>query len=407
MRILMIAPEPVLSPRGTPISVSNRCRALSALGHEVDLITYPIGDDFDVPGLRILRAPRIPGIRRVKIGPSAAKLPLDTAVFARAALQLLRRRYDVIHTHEEAGAFGWWAHRLARTPHLHDMHNDLAMVLTNYGMRERHPLVRFASWLEKRIVRSAEAVIVIFPELGTMVEKYAPGQRVQLIHNVPLDPPADPVLAAQLRHAWAVDGEPLVVYTGTLEPYQGIPLLIEGFARVSPAPDGRQPRLVIVGGRPSQVDEVRALAVAQGIEDRVTLCGLRPPEEIPACLAAADVLVSTRSSGSNTPLKLYAYLHSGRPIVATRISSHLQVLDDTTAVLVEPDSAAVAAGIDKLIADRELGARLGAAAATRGQREYSPRVFLERTAAAYAALGAPLPDSADLDRVEGRLARVA
>jgi hypothetical protein len=189
MRVLMIAPEPVLSPRGTPISVANRCRALSALGHEVDLVTYPIGEDFEAPGLRILRAPGIPGLGRVRIGPSVAKLPLDTLVFLRAAVQLMRRRYDVIHTHEEAGAFGWWAHRLTRIPHLHDMHNDLAMVLTNYGISERHPLTRFASWLERRIVRSAAVVIVVFPELANLVEKYAPGRPVHLIHNVPSTSP--------------------------------------------------------------------------------------------------------------------------------------------------------------------------------------------------------------------------
>jgi glycosyltransferase involved in cell wall biosynthesis len=164
---------------------------------------------------------------------------------------------------------------------------------------------------------------------------------------------------------------------------------------------------VIVGGRPDQVDDVRAMVAAQGIEDRVTLCGLRPPGTIPASLAAADVLVSTRSTGSNTPLKLYAYLHSGRPIVATRITSHLQVLDDTTAMLVEPTPAAVAEGIDSLFADRELGASLGAAAALRGERDYSPRVFLERIAAAYAILGAPVPEMPDLDRVEADLAQVA
>jgi len=81
---LMIAPQPVFSPRGTPISVVNRCRALSALGHTVDLVTYPLGENVEIDGVRWLRAPRIPGIRSVKIGPSAAKLPLDAAVLATA-----------------------------------------------------------------------------------------------------------------------------------------------------------------------------------------------------------------------------------------------------------------------------------------------------------------------------------
>ena len=65
----------------------------------------------------------------------------------------------------------------------------------------------------------------------------------------------------------------------------------------------------------------------------------RPAEEIPAFLDAADVLVSPRSLGTNTPLKIYQYLRSGRPIVATRLLTHTQVLDDEVAILTEPTAA--------------------------------------------------------------------
>ena len=77
VRILMIAPEPFFEPRGTPFSEYHRIRALVDLGHEVDLVTYPFGQDVVMPGLRIVRAPRPPFVSRVKIGPSFAKLPLD------------------------------------------------------------------------------------------------------------------------------------------------------------------------------------------------------------------------------------------------------------------------------------------------------------------------------------------
>ena len=88
MRILMIAPEPFLEPRGTPFSVYHRAKALIALGYEVDLVTYPIGQQVRLPGLRIYRVPRIPFLRQVKIGPSLAKLPLDALLFLVAAWRL-------------------------------------------------------------------------------------------------------------------------------------------------------------------------------------------------------------------------------------------------------------------------------------------------------------------------------
>ena len=70
MKILMLAPQPFFEPRGTPFSVLGRLKALSALGHEVDLLTYHVGQDVDVPGAVIHRTPKIWFIKSVKIGPS-------------------------------------------------------------------------------------------------------------------------------------------------------------------------------------------------------------------------------------------------------------------------------------------------------------------------------------------------
>src|SRR5204863_5363938 len=77
VRILMIAPEPFFEPRGTPFSEFHRIRALTALGHQVDLVTYPFGQSVSMPGLRVFRSLRPPLVRHVKIGPSLAKIPLD------------------------------------------------------------------------------------------------------------------------------------------------------------------------------------------------------------------------------------------------------------------------------------------------------------------------------------------
>src|SRR5207244_1481997 len=87
VRILMIAPEPFFEPRGTPFSEFHRIRALTALGHQVDLVTYPFGENVSMPGLRMFRSLRPPFVTRVKIGPSLAKIPLDALL----AFSVLRR----------------------------------------------------------------------------------------------------------------------------------------------------------------------------------------------------------------------------------------------------------------------------------------------------------------------------
>ena len=394
MRVLMLAPEPVYSPRGTPISVMNRCRALTALGHRIDLVTYPIGDDVPMPGLRFIRTPRPPGLKRVKIGLSAVKPLLDALLFLVAFRQLATARYDVIHTHEEAGVLGWLLRFVFRRPHLHEIHSDLVHVLRDYGFGRRHPVVLLVRWLEHRVQVNAQALIVVFPELVPMVRARAPRTPVHLIYNTPLDHRPDGEVVRRLRARWGQHRR-VVLYAGTFEPYQGIPLLLEAMhllTRVLP-----ETRLVVVGGRPDQVEEVARLAARFGIAGDVALEGQRPAEEIPSYLAAADALVSTRLHGINTPLKIYAYLQAGRPIVATRTTGHLQILQDRCAVLVDLEPEAIAAGLADVLRDRALAGRLSQAAAARAH-DFGIDYFVREAAAAYQDLGAPAPTERILEQ---------
>ena len=73
--------------------------------------------------------------------------------------------------------------------------------------------------------------------------------------------------------------------------------------------------------------------------------GIVPPEEAIAYLTIAEVLVSPRADGTSIPLKIYSYLHSGKPIVATKYGVHTQLLSDKIAYLSEPTKESLAEGI--------------------------------------------------------------
>src|SRR4051812_2716433 len=141
VRILMIAPEPFFEPRGTPFSEFHRIRALTALGHEVDLVTYPFGQDVSLPGLRVFRSVRPPFLTDVKIGPSLAKLPLDAFLTLASIRRALSERYDAVHSHEEGGVIGALLAMALRVPHLYDMHSSLPQQLTNFAF-SGSPFVR-------------------------------------------------------------------------------------------------------------------------------------------------------------------------------------------------------------------------------------------------------------------------
>jgi glycosyltransferase involved in cell wall biosynthesis len=145
-------------------------------------------------------------------------------------------------------------------------------------------------------------------------------------------------------------------------------------------------RLVLAGGQPDQIEAARRQAAAAGIGAATVFAGQRPAEEIPAFLDAADALVSPRSLGTNTPLKIYQYLRSGRPIIATRLLTHTQVLDDEVAFLTEASPAGFGAGILAALADPERSRAVGGRARQLAETKYSYEAYLARTRQACAHL---------------------
>jgi len=386
MRILMIAPEPFFEPRGTPFSEYHRIRALSELGHTVDLVTYPFGRDVTLPGLRVFRSARPPFMKGIGIGPSWRKLPLDAALFATACRRALSGKYDAVHSHEEGSWFGVVLAGLLRVPHLYDMHSSLPQQLTNFAYSRSRAIKGVFTALERFVIRRSRVVIVICPQLEEVVRGIDAGVPSVLIENAPGsgDTPVDGSGAAVRRSLGIDEGTPVVLYTGTFEAYQGLDLLFASMRTVMASRPGV--RLVLAGGRPDQIEAARGQAAAAGIGGAVLFAGQRPAEEIPAFLDAADVLVSPRSLGTNTPLKIYQYLRAGRPIVATRLLTHTQVLDDEVAFLTEATPEAFGAGILAAIADPERARAVGARARHLADTKYSYEAYLSRTREACAHL---------------------
>lgn len=379
MHILMIAPEPFFEPRGTPFSEFHRIRALADLGHTVDLVTYPFGRDVSLPGLRVIRCARPPFVSAVRIGPSAAKVPLDIALAWTAFRHALRGGFDVIHSHEEGAAIGIVLSWLFRKPHLYDMHSSLPQQLSNFSFSRSRVLKAVFEFFERLVVKRSRVVIVICPQLADTVKAIDPAIEPVLIENAPGSGDV-PVAGAgaKIRAEFGLAAStPLVLYTGTFEAYQGLDLLFESAAQVTASrPDAR---FLLAGGRPEQVEKARAQARRAGVEPVTIFAGERPADEIPLFLDAADVLVSPRSTGTNTPLKIYQYLRAGRPIVATRLLTHTQVLDDSVSILTEPTPAGLASGILRAIADPESSRELGRRAHELAETKYSYDAYLAKT----------------------------
>jgi glycosyltransferase involved in cell wall biosynthesis len=351
--------------------------ALGALGHDVDLLTYAQGADVDLMNVHHRRSLALP-VGRVRAGASAAKLVLDVPFVMQAAWRLAVGGYDVVHAVEEAAHLCAPLARLFRVPMVADLDSSIPDQLRESGFARRGPLPWTAEILERYALVRAAAVVTVCGSLTERVKARAPGARVFQIEDPPLvdghTVSAEAVTA--LRESLGLEPGPVAFYSGNFEPYQGVELLVAAAARVPEA------QFLFMGGESAEIARLSAAARASGA--RCVFAGKRPPEELPAFLELSDVLVSPRCQGVNTPFKIYTYLASGKPIVATRIRTHTQLLDDSLAMLVDPTPEALAEGVRAALGDPEAAERRAIAGRLLVAREYSLARYAEKVRDAYA-----------------------
>jgi len=350
----MIAPEPFFELRGTPIAVLERLKTLSELGHHVDLITYHVGEDIECENVTIHRTPKLKHIKKVPVGPSLIKLLLDFVLFVKVLALLIKGEYNLIHSNEEGALIGAIYSRIFRIPHLYDFHSSLPDVLENFGYKRYLIFKRVLKLIERLIIRNSDAIITISPGLTEYVRSISKEIPIVTIENIkePVDLPAvsreDMVNTKKL---YSINkNNSIVLYTGTFEYYQGLDLLLSSAKLINNF--NQDIIFILVGGDKEQVELYKKKSLDLGLNNHVYFTGKIPQEEIPVLLKISDVLVSTRISGMSPPLKIYSYLQSGIPIVATNIIAHTQVLNSHVACLVKPEAVNFSDGIMCIIEDK-------------------------------------------------------
>jgi glycosyltransferase involved in cell wall biosynthesis len=260
-------------------------------------------------------------------------------------------------------------------PYVYDMDSSMTTQVVN-KIRFLTPLSGVLRFIESLPMRYAEAVVPVCDKLAN--DAFCAGAKnVVVLKDISLIRSVDGCSSMSagldiLREELSLPSK-IVMYIGNLEPYQGIDLLLESFALVRLKTDDAA--LVIIGGCETDIQKYRVFAEHLGIGDSVHFLGSRPVENLMHYMSQSNVLVSPRTIGVNTPMKIYSYLDSGVPVLATDLPTHRQVVNPGMAMLAPPEKTAFAEAMIRLLSDATLCSHLADQARRFIEQEHSYATF--------------------------------
>jgi glycosyltransferase involved in cell wall biosynthesis len=401
-RVALVAACPFPTLQGSQLLVRQLARGLQSRGHEVVVVTYAEGLEQALADLPVRRIPRIPGCRALGSGPRAAKMVLDVALLARLLGVLRRESIEVVHAHNYEGALiGLAARRLTGVPLIYHSHNALAEELPTYfrGRTGRRLARLLGAVIDREVPRRADHCIAICRELvGFLRARGVDEEAIEMIApgGSPEEFPARSLAeVAAIRARFGFGERPLLLYTGNLDGYQNLELLLASIGIVRRTVGGA---LLVLATHATP----RSLPpVLRRLPPGVRLVTAGDFATVRDLLQVADVALCPRREWSGFPMKLLNYMAAGKAVVVSAGSAKGVRHGANGWIVRDASPDAYAGAILELLADPSERRRLGAAARRTVEDEYgwervidqveaTYRTVLQRTGAAGTAM-APRP----------------
>ena len=357
-RILMIAPTPFFADRGGHVRIYEEARALQALGHQVEICTYHLGDDR--PGIPTHRSLRIPWYNKLSAGPSWHKLYLDVLLFFKTLSVARRFQPDVIHGHlHEGAALGWAVGKLLGLPVVGDFQGSLSGELAAHEfIPSRGSFYRFVAHNEAWIDRLPQVAVASCDDVGRELREQFGVRDVLLVPDGVDTEVFRPGVEVGDLGSLVPPGKRAVVYLGLLTAYQGVDHLLAAIPRVL----ARVPQAYfLVMGYPDE-EKYRQKACDLGIDGQVSFPGRIDYDQAARYLVLGEVAVGPKLSYTESNGKLYNYMACALPTVAFDTPASREILGDLGVYAPRGDAAALGDAIAGLLeqpdASRQLGRQL-------------------------------------------------
>jgi glycosyltransferase involved in cell wall biosynthesis len=324
MNILVVAPTPFFSHRGTHIRIFEQVKQVLRLGNKVTIATYHIGEDPDFGDLKsqvvIKRIHRLLfWYKKKSAGPNWQKIFLDILLVNKIFWLVVKNDYDVIHAHLHEGVIissvvtklVFWKNIKI----LGDFHGDLVGEMVQHGYLQNFFIRKVFKIIESWIYRLPHRIITSSRTLADSIALKAPHQIIGAL------PDGEEIISQNKgglgskkikRDLGIPEHASLVVYTGGFTADKGIQHLLRALEH--PSLQSMKDVYICLAGSPYGVI---ARAIEQHVmTNRIVVLDHFKTHRLDDLFVLADVVVDPKDAGGfQSSGKLIRYIMAGLPIV--------------------------------------------------------------------------------------------
>lgn len=362
MRVLVVAPTPFFSDRGTHIRILEEALALEKRGHEVTIATYHIGRDLpeslgshiDVRRIRRL----LFWYHKLEAGPDWQKIILDLLLIKKVFFLARTKRPDIIHGHLHEGALiAWIVQKLLFWRGIKvvaDFHGSLTKEMVSHRYLRASGLEKVFQWIEQMIDNMGDAAVtsswnnaeeIREARKDGKVEVLLDGTRLSMFDGLPTK--------EEIRKQYGVPVDAVVVtYTGAFIRNKGIHFFLEALPIVSAQYSNAH---FVLSGFPLDLIENE---VPETVRERVTIISPSPYFDLPKILKMSDIGVDPKEEATREASgKTLQYMGAGLPVACFDTGNNREYLDEGGSYASEMTAISLASAIGRLILDESLRLR--------------------------------------------------
>ncbi len=364
LNILVVAPTPFFSDRGTHIRILEEALALEKRGHHVTIATYHIGQDLpDTLGshIDVRRIRRLLfWYKKLEAGPDWQKIILDLLLVKKVFFLARTKRPDIIHAHLHEGVLiAWIVQKMLFWRGIKvvaDFHGSLTKEMVSHQYLGASGLKKIFRFIEERIDNMGDAAVTSSwnnaADIGQVrkegtVDVLLDGTRLSMFEGLPEK--------NDIRKHYGVPVDAIVVtYTGAFIKNKGIQYFLGALPRLA-----REHALThfVLAGFPL---DMIVRDIPGELKERVTIISPSPYFELAQILRMSDIGVDPKDEATREASgKTLQYMGAGLPVACFDTGNNREYLADGGSYASTVSTEALGSAIDTLVIDGELRHKKG------------------------------------------------